>query len=153
MGPIFWSILCGECIDASPKGIDPCQRRLAWTEISQYSDVQVMVYLLILSGIRQDGLYGSMIMYWIAWYSVSRRCIGPPFAGACFGYIFGLGSGPFGGMKVATTSSRDLVLVVFVTSTLPWRCVNNWTLLQAFYHRITLEEGGCTAESLCSFYN
>ena len=25
--------------------------------------VQVMVYLLILSGIRQGGLYGSMIMY------------------------------------------------------------------------------------------
>ena len=30
-------MLCGECIDASPKGIDPCQRRLAWTEISQFS--------------------------------------------------------------------------------------------------------------------
>ena len=37
LDPLIYALWVGECIDASPKGIDPCQRRLAWTEISQFS--------------------------------------------------------------------------------------------------------------------
>ena len=96
MGSILWSMLCGlgSVLMHLQKVLTHVSAGWHGLKSPNFLYVQVMVYLLIWSGIRQGGLYGSVIMYWIAWYSVSQRCIWAPFCRSMVRIHFWSGFGP-----------------------------------------------------------
>ena len=58
--------------------------------------------------------------------------------------------GPFGWMKVALTSSWDLVKFTCLRDVIVTLMLRKQLLQQALHQRATIEEGGCDAESSCT---